>query len=99
MDTSIYVPTQTSPMTQPINSSRSSDNQPVNFGPVLWDVLDHVGSAIGGATYLIGTFFEFVYFLQSIHLVLALIFICRTVPSRSDELQHPARSRSAVRRC
>lgn len=53
MDSSIYVPTQTSPMTQPIASSNSND-QSVTFGPVLWDVLDKVGSAIGGATYLIG---------------------------------------------
>jgi hypothetical protein len=57
MDSSFYVPTQTSPMTQPISGSGSSNDQPVNFGPVLWDVLDQVGSAIGGAIYLIGMFF------------------------------------------
>ncbi|KAF8812249.1 hypothetical protein BYT27DRAFT_7220918 [Phlegmacium glaucopus] len=55
MDSSIYVPTQTSPMTQLIDGSSNSDDQPVNFGPVLWDVLDQVGSTIGGAAYLIGS--------------------------------------------
>jgi hypothetical protein len=45
-------------MTQVTNISSNSNDQPVNFGPVLWDVLDQVGSAIGGATYLIGTFFS-----------------------------------------
>ena len=58
MDSSVYVPTQTSPYIQPISGLGTPDDQPVNFGPVLWDVLDQVGSAIGGATYLIGTFFE-----------------------------------------
>lgn len=58
MDSSVYVPTQTSPMTQPINTTSNSNDQSVNFGPVLWDVLHQVGSTIGGATYLIGTPFE-----------------------------------------
>lgn len=65
MDSSVYVPTQTSPMTQSINNSSDSNDQPVNFGPVLWDVLDQVGSSIGGATYLIGTFFKIHYIFQS----------------------------------
>lgn len=72
MDSSFYVPTQTSPMTQPIGGSSSSNDQPVNFGPVLWDVLDHVGSAIGGAIYLIGMFFEIHFRYKSFHFVFDL---------------------------
>ena len=56
MDSSVYVPTQDT-MIEPIRGNNSNDRS-VNFGPVLWDVLGQVDSSIGGATYLIGTFFE-----------------------------------------
>ncbi|KAF8165534.1 glycoside hydrolase family 79 protein [Crassisporium funariophilum] len=54
MDSSVYVPDQGSPMTQLIAGSANANNQPVNYGPFLWDVLDKVASDIGGAAYLIG---------------------------------------------
>jgi len=56
MDSSIYVPTQTSPMVQLLGDDANSNNQPVNYGPVLWDVLDKVAADIGGASYLVGEF-------------------------------------------
>ncbi|KAH9483671.1 hypothetical protein JR316_0003141 [Psilocybe cubensis] len=40
-------------MIQPIPGAHA-DDQPVNFGPVLWDVLNKVASNVGGADYLIG---------------------------------------------
>ena len=55
---SLYVPTQTSPMIQLVNDSSNSNDQPADFGPVLWDVLDQIGSSVGGAKYLIGMFME-----------------------------------------
>lgn len=54
MDDSSYVPTQTTPMLQLIAGDFNFDDQPVQYGPVLWDVLATVGSDIGGAVYLIG---------------------------------------------
>ncbi|KAF4619533.1 hypothetical protein D9613_005255 [Agrocybe pediades] len=54
MDDSTYVPQQTSAMLQLQSKSNSVDDQPVNYGPVVWDVLKQVSSDIGGATYLIG---------------------------------------------
>ncbi|KAF8969446.1 glycoside hydrolase family 79 protein [Flammula alnicola] len=53
MDSSTYVPSQTSPMVQLLNASANDNDQPVDFGPALWDVMDKVSSDIGGASYLI----------------------------------------------
>ncbi|KAF8914179.1 glycoside hydrolase family 79 protein [Gymnopilus junonius] len=52
-DDSTYVPTQTSAMEQFTSSTADSDDQPVDYGPVLWDVLNKVASDVGGAAYLI----------------------------------------------
>lgn len=46
MDSSTYVPSQTSPMVQLTNPKANANNQPVNYGPVLWDVLKQVGQVI-----------------------------------------------------
>ncbi|KAH9482581.1 hypothetical protein JR316_0004681 [Psilocybe cubensis] len=54
MDDSLYVPTQTTPMLQLISGDFNFDDQPVHYGPVLWDVLATVATNIGGAAYLIG---------------------------------------------
>ncbi|CAA7260045.1 unnamed protein product [Cyclocybe aegerita] len=54
MDSSIYVPEQTSPMVQLVGDAANANNQPVNYGPVVWDVLDKIASDIGGASYLLG---------------------------------------------
>jgi len=56
MDSSNYVPSQTSPMVQLIDNAPNANDQPVNFSPILWDVLDKVSSDIGGATYLLGLY-------------------------------------------
>ena len=53
-DDSTYVSSQTTVMEQFISNAADSDDQPVDYGPVLWDVLSKVSSDIGGAAYLIG---------------------------------------------
>lgn len=55
MDSSTYLPDQTGSMVQLTNPDANSNNQPVNYGPMVWDVLKSVGNSIGGAEYLIGT--------------------------------------------
>jgi hypothetical protein len=55
MDSSVYVPTQTSPMVQLIQGALNANDQSVNYGPVLWDVLSKIAGEVGGANYLIGT--------------------------------------------
>ncbi|PPQ65943.1 hypothetical protein CVT26_010705 [Gymnopilus dilepis] len=52
-DDSTYVSSQTTVMEQFISNAADSDDQPVDYGPVLWDVLSKVSSDIGGAAYLI----------------------------------------------
>lgn len=54
MDSSIYVPSQTSPMVQLMANAPNTNDQPVNYSPLLWDVMDKVSSDIGGANYLLG---------------------------------------------
>ncbi|RDB22546.1 Beta-glucuronidase [Hypsizygus marmoreus] len=54
MDSSTYVPTQTSPMVQLSNTAPNANNQPVDYGPMLWDVLKKVADDVGGAEYLVG---------------------------------------------
>ena len=56
MDTSKYHATMGAPMIQRVNSSINGDNQPANYGPVVWDVLSKVSSSIGGAAFVIGMF-------------------------------------------
>jgi len=56
MDTSKYVAKQGAPMVQRVDRPINRDNQPVNYGPVVWDVLSNVASRIGGAAYIIGMF-------------------------------------------
>ncbi|KAF9534711.1 glycoside hydrolase family 79 protein [Crepidotus variabilis] len=59
MDTSKYISTQKSPMIQRIGTAAASaDNQPVNYGPVLWDVLSKVSTSVGGVNYLVGLSLE-----------------------------------------
>lgn len=53
MDSSIYVPTQTT-MLQFLKGTNDTDDQPVNYSPILWDVMNQVASDIGGAAYLVG---------------------------------------------
>ena len=57
MDSSIYVPSQTSPMVQLMANAPNDNDQPVNYSPILWDVMDKVSSNIGGANYLLGLYF------------------------------------------
>lgn len=54
MDSSVYVSTQTSPMVQHIQGALNANDQSVNYGPVLWDVLNKIAGEVGGANYLIG---------------------------------------------
>jgi hypothetical protein len=57
MDSSNYVPSQTSPMIQLIDNATNVNDQPVNYSPILWDVMDKVSTDIGGASYLLGLYF------------------------------------------
>ena len=50
---SLYVPMQTSPMIQLVNDSSNLNDQPADFGLVLWDVLDQIGSSVGGVKYFL----------------------------------------------
>ncbi|TFK43725.1 glycoside hydrolase family 79 protein [Crucibulum laeve] len=54
MDSSTYVPTQGSPMLQLQSGPANSNNQPVNYGPVLWDVMNKVSNDLNGTKYLVG---------------------------------------------
>ncbi|KAG6911248.1 hypothetical protein DXG01_003115 [Tephrocybe rancida] len=54
MDSSVYVPEMTTPMLQLTQSAANSNNQPVNYGPMLWEVMKKVADNVGGAEYLIG---------------------------------------------
>ncbi|TFK81509.1 glycoside hydrolase family 79 protein [Polyporus arcularius HHB13444] len=53
MDSSTYVPDQ-SDIIQFTNPNANWNDQPVNYGPQLFDVMKGVSSAVGGAQYLIG---------------------------------------------
>ncbi|GLB33972.1 putative glycosyl hydrolase family 79 C-terminal beta domain containing protein [Lyophyllum shimeji] len=54
MDSSVYVPGQASPMVQMIQTAANANDQAVDYGPVLWDVMKKVADGVGGAEYLIG---------------------------------------------
>lgn len=54
MDDSLFNPSQTEMITFTTPAANFND-QPVTYGPVLYDVLAEVGKRIGGAQYLIGT--------------------------------------------
>lgn len=79
MDNSVYVASQTTPMLQLIQGAAAPDDEPVDFGPVVWDVLGKVASSVGGATYLIGRFFSSLFFLSS--LVFLFYFYCELCAS------------------
>jgi hypothetical protein len=42
-------------MVQLKDGAANANNQPVNYGPVLWDVMKTVATNVGGAQYLVGT--------------------------------------------
>ncbi|KAF8204822.1 glycoside hydrolase family 79 protein [Pholiota molesta] len=58
LDSSTYDSSLASPMIQITSGPVNANDQPVTYGPVLWDVLDKVSSDIGGAYYLIGLSLE-----------------------------------------
>ena len=58
MDSSTYVPGQ-SDIIQFTDPNANWNDQPVNFGPQLFDVMKGVSSAVGGAQYLIGRSLSF----------------------------------------
>lgn len=41
-------------MVQLIQGALNANDQSVNYGPVLWDVLSKIAGEVGGANYLIG---------------------------------------------
>lgn len=41
-------------MVQLKTGAANANNQPVNYGPELWDVMKKVASDVGGAEYLVG---------------------------------------------
>lgn len=53
MDDSVYDPAQKEMITYPTQAANIND-QPVKYGPVLYDVLHEVASRVNGAQYLIG---------------------------------------------
>lgn len=54
MDSATYVPSQ-QPMIISTDPNADSDDPIVNFGPILFDVMNNVSSRLGGAQYLIGS--------------------------------------------
>ncbi|KAF9481806.1 glycoside hydrolase family 79 protein [Pholiota conissans] len=54
LDSSNYDTSITTPMMSKIPGASTPDDDPVNYGPVLWDVMSKVSSDIGGANYLVG---------------------------------------------
>ena len=53
MDSSVFMENQTE-FTVPINSGNNSNDQPVDFGPLVFKVLHDVSNRLGGVEYLIG---------------------------------------------
>ncbi|KAI9069257.1 glycoside hydrolase family 79 protein [Trametes sanguinea] len=53
MDSSTYVPSQQQ-IIQFTDPNANSNDQPVDYGPQLFDVMKGVSSAVGGAQYLVG---------------------------------------------
>lgn len=53
-DVSTYVPTQASPMLILTDPDANSNSQPVNYGPMLWQVMEKVSEEVNGVQYLIG---------------------------------------------
>ncbi|KAJ3754052.1 glycoside hydrolase family 79 protein [Lentinula raphanica] len=53
-DASTYVPSQTSPMLVLTDPNANSNNQPVDYGPMLWEVMEKVSQEVNGVQYLIG---------------------------------------------
>ncbi|KAJ4499327.1 hypothetical protein C8R41DRAFT_815319 [Lentinula lateritia] len=53
-DVSTYVPTQASPMLILTDPDADSNSQPVNYGPMLWEVMEKVSEEVNGVQYLIG---------------------------------------------
>ncbi|KAG6869332.1 hypothetical protein C0993_000085 [Termitomyces sp. T159_Od127] len=54
MDSSIYIPDLATPMLQNTSTAANANNQPVEYGSMLWKVMKKVADDIGGAEYLIG---------------------------------------------
>ncbi|KAF8897700.1 hypothetical protein BD779DRAFT_1465824 [Infundibulicybe gibba] len=56
MDSSIYKPEQVppAPMVQLVGTNANANNQPVTYGPGLWEVMKKVADDLGGAEYFIG---------------------------------------------
>jgi hypothetical protein len=54
MDSSTYAPDQTSPMLKFTNPNANFNDQPVDFGPSLWEQLAAVADGVGGGEYVIG---------------------------------------------
>lgn len=52
-DISNYVPTQTTSVILTDPNARVH-NQPANYGPVLWDIMQKASELAGGVNYLIG---------------------------------------------
>ena len=53
MDDSTFNSSQTEMITFP-SAAQNVNDQPVTYGPVLYDVLSELGNKVGGAQYLIG---------------------------------------------
>ncbi|KAK0456888.1 glycoside hydrolase family 79 protein [Armillaria borealis] len=53
-DSSTYLQNQTSPMLKLTDPNANYNNQPVDYGPMLWQVLQNVSGSVGGTEYLIG---------------------------------------------
>ena len=53
MDSATYVPSQ-QPMIISTDPNANANDPIINFGPVLFDVMNNVSSRVGGAQYLIG---------------------------------------------
>ncbi|KAG5648913.1 hypothetical protein DXG03_000262 [Asterophora parasitica] len=54
MDSSAYVPNQTH-LLELVPDASNANNQPVTYGPKLWEVMKRVADDVGGAEYLVGT--------------------------------------------
>ncbi|KIK70366.1 glycoside hydrolase family 79 protein [Collybiopsis luxurians FD-317 M1] len=53
-DVSTYVSSQTSPMLVLTDPNANSNNQPVDYGPMLWEVMNKVSEDVNSVQYLIG---------------------------------------------
>lgn len=73
MDSSTYVPGQSS-IIEFTNPDANVNDQPVNYGPQLFDVMNAVSDKVGGTEFLIGVYASLLPLPQKIVLIVFWLY-------------------------